>query len=106
MLQHQNQTVSFTAELFMDEQTTEAILRRARQEIAMRQVADTERSWSGVWHCDADSAIRGLHSVTIAVRDPRKTIELMTSSHTADLPEGGLLGPGANFGLMSRPGRG
>jgi CubicO group peptidase (beta-lactamase class C family) len=31
-----------------------------------------------------------------------KTIELMTSSHTADLPEGGLLGPGANFGLGFR----
>jgi CubicO group peptidase (beta-lactamase class C family) len=31
-----------------------------------------------------------------------KTIELMTTSHTADLPEGGLLGPGANFGLGFR----
>jgi uncharacterized membrane protein len=49
MLQHQNQTVSFTAELFVDEQTTEEILRRAREEIAARQAADTERSWSGVW---------------------------------------------------------
>jgi CubicO group peptidase (beta-lactamase class C family) len=31
-----------------------------------------------------------------------KTIELMTSSHTADLPQGGLVGPGANFGLGFR----
>ena len=33
----------------MDEQTTEQILRRARQEIAMRQVAEIERSWGGIW---------------------------------------------------------
>jgi len=31
-----------------------------------------------------------------------KTIELMTASHTADLPAGGLIGPGANFGLGFR----
>jgi CubicO group peptidase (beta-lactamase class C family) len=31
-----------------------------------------------------------------------KTIELMTSSHTADLPQGGLVGAGANFGLGFR----
>jgi CubicO group peptidase (beta-lactamase class C family) len=31
-----------------------------------------------------------------------KTIELMTSSHTADLPQGGLVGLGANFGLGFR----
>jgi CubicO group peptidase (beta-lactamase class C family) len=31
-----------------------------------------------------------------------KTIELMTSSHTADLPPGGLLGAAGNFGLGFR----
>jgi CubicO group peptidase (beta-lactamase class C family) len=31
-----------------------------------------------------------------------KTIELMTASHTADLPPGGLIGNGANFGLGFR----
>lgn len=31
-----------------------------------------------------------------------KTIELMTSSHTGDLPQGGLIGAGANFGLGFR----
>jgi CubicO group peptidase (beta-lactamase class C family) len=31
-----------------------------------------------------------------------KTIELMTASHTADLPVDGLLGPGVNFGLGFR----
>src|SRR5216684_447482 len=31
-----------------------------------------------------------------------KTIEVMTASHTADLPAGGLIGPGANFGLGFR----
>src|ERR1700687_3766022 len=31
-----------------------------------------------------------------------KTIELMTASHTADLPVNGLLGPGVNFGLGFR----
>ncbi|OFW21588.1 MAG: hypothetical protein A3H97_12760 [Acidobacteria bacterium RIFCSPLOWO2_02_FULL_65_29] len=31
-----------------------------------------------------------------------KTIELMTASHTADLPGGGLIGNGANFGLGFR----
>jgi CubicO group peptidase (beta-lactamase class C family) len=31
-----------------------------------------------------------------------KTIELMTASHTSDLPPGGLIGPGANFGLGFR----
>jgi CubicO group peptidase (beta-lactamase class C family) len=31
-----------------------------------------------------------------------KTIELMTASHTADLPANGLLGPGVNFGLGFR----
>jgi CubicO group peptidase (beta-lactamase class C family) len=31
-----------------------------------------------------------------------KTIGLMTASHTADLPAGGLIGPGANFGLGFR----
>jgi CubicO group peptidase (beta-lactamase class C family) len=31
-----------------------------------------------------------------------KTLELMTASHTADLPAGGLTGPGAGFGLGFR----
>jgi CubicO group peptidase (beta-lactamase class C family) len=31
-----------------------------------------------------------------------KTVELMTASHTADLPQGGLVGMGANFGLGFR----
>jgi CubicO group peptidase (beta-lactamase class C family) len=31
-----------------------------------------------------------------------KTIELMASSHTSDLPQGGLIGAGANFGLGFR----
>jgi len=31
-----------------------------------------------------------------------KTIEMMTASHTADLPQGGLIGNGANFGLGFR----
>src|SRR4051812_29447692 len=31
-----------------------------------------------------------------------KTIELMTASHTSDLPAAGLLGPGSNFGLGFR----
>ena len=31
-----------------------------------------------------------------------KTIELMTVSHTADLPPSGLVGPGAQFGLGFR----
>jgi CubicO group peptidase (beta-lactamase class C family) len=31
-----------------------------------------------------------------------KTVELMTASHTADLPPAGLLGPGTNFGLGFR----
>lgn len=31
-----------------------------------------------------------------------KTLELMTASHTADLPAGGLIGNGANFGLGFR----
>jgi CubicO group peptidase (beta-lactamase class C family) len=31
-----------------------------------------------------------------------KSIELMTSSHTSDLPPAGLLGPGSNFGLGFR----
>jgi CubicO group peptidase (beta-lactamase class C family) len=31
-----------------------------------------------------------------------KTVELMTSSHTADLPSGGLLGAGGQFGLGFR----
>ena len=31
-----------------------------------------------------------------------KTVELMTTSHTADLPVGGLLGPAGNFGLGFR----
>ncbi len=33
----------------MGEQTAEEILRRARQEIAARQAANIERSWSGAW---------------------------------------------------------
>jgi CubicO group peptidase (beta-lactamase class C family) len=31
-----------------------------------------------------------------------KTVELMTTSHTSDLPSGGLLGPGGQFGLGFR----
>jgi CubicO group peptidase (beta-lactamase class C family) len=31
-----------------------------------------------------------------------KTIEMMTASHTSDLPQGGLIGNGANFGLGFR----
>jgi CubicO group peptidase (beta-lactamase class C family) len=31
-----------------------------------------------------------------------RTIELMTASHTSDLPVGGLLGPAGNFGLGFR----
>jgi CubicO group peptidase (beta-lactamase class C family) len=31
-----------------------------------------------------------------------KTVELMTASHTSDLPPSGLLGPGTNFGLGFR----
>jgi CubicO group peptidase (beta-lactamase class C family) len=33
-----------------------------------------------------------------------KTVELMTTSHTSDLPPGGLLGPAARFGLGFRVG--
>jgi CubicO group peptidase (beta-lactamase class C family) len=31
-----------------------------------------------------------------------KTVEMMTASHTSDLPQGGLVGAGANFGLGFR----
>src|SRR6266571_2032440 len=37
---------------------------------------DERRPWAGSG-VDVDAAIRGLHSVTCAVRDPAKTIELM-----------------------------
>jgi CubicO group peptidase (beta-lactamase class C family) len=31
-----------------------------------------------------------------------KTVDLMTASHTSDIPQGGILGPGAQFGLGFR----
>ncbi len=39
--------------------------------------SDQRRPWLGTG-LDADTAIRGLHSVTCVVRDPARTIELMT----------------------------
>lgn len=54
----------------MDEQTAEEILRRACEEIAARQAADIERSWSGVWRWQLPVLVLAILLAFLAVPAP------------------------------------
>ncbi|MEO7910441.1 MAG: DUF2085 domain-containing protein [Roseiflexaceae bacterium] len=54
----------------MDEQTAEEVLRRAHQEIAARQAADIERSWSVVWRWLLPILVGAVLLVFLAVPEP------------------------------------